>query len=219
VIFIWIGLRIRFTDVSTAMGSQLTCFCEDTDTCPVSNVTATNCDNGYVIQTDNDPICVKFGSGLQLTHLADGSDPNDLFFLSGEYLNVTINDGPLITYKLGGVSTLNNGTILRALVLWDDTNNSQRKECSSANVDHSSFQDGFHQFQQAQARIQHVCRTRPHLAFSSLQQRQVVIHISLVRTASSSTCLASPEPTTRCSWRRRSRSTCSWRSVGPRCAS
>jgi hypothetical protein len=72
-----------------------------------------------------------------------------LFLLSGEYLNVTINDGPLITYKRGGVSTSNNGTILRALVLWDDTT-TNHAECSSANVDHSSCKTDS-QFQVASA--------------------------------------------------------------------
>jgi hypothetical protein len=74
-----------------------------------------------VIQTNNDPICVKFGSGLQLTAESDGRGELNLFLLPDEYLNVTINAGPLITYKRGGASTLNNGTILRGLALWDNT--------------------------------------------------------------------------------------------------
>jgi hypothetical protein len=101
------------------------CFCEVGDTCQVSNVTASNCDNGYVIPTHNAPICVKFGSGLQLTAESDDKPSNNLFFLSGEYLNVTINDGPLIAYQRSGVSTLNNGTILRGLVLFDNTTNNE----------------------------------------------------------------------------------------------
>jgi hypothetical protein len=102
-------------------GFTTACFCAFEDTCPVSSVPASNCDNGYVIQTGNDPICVKFGSGLQLTGASDGKGQFDIFFLSGGYLNVAINNGPLITYKRGAVSTLNNGTTLRALVLFDDT--------------------------------------------------------------------------------------------------
>jgi hypothetical protein len=87
----------------------------------VSNVTASNCDNGYVIPTTNAPICVKFGPGLQLTAESDDRAKDNLFFLPVAFLQVSINNGPLITYKRGAVSTLNNGTILRGLVLYDNT--------------------------------------------------------------------------------------------------